>query len=174
MSKTILRKVPDEDVYYNYEDEIELDDTKIIIYGNSRYKGFGDEELISVISGDYYDDETGYDYDTFEQLKKITGKTWKLRTMKGYSQGDWNYLYYTDDVYEGFLDEIENFYMGKVSEFTVQEEDDEESIYHVFVPDSIVWKGKNSICEYLGIDPTDTKVYTDDGYERVIRYKEIY
>jgi hypothetical protein len=63
--------------------------------------------------------------------------------------------------------------MGKVSEFTVVEEDDEDSVYHVYVPDSIVWKGKKSICDYLGLDINTTTVYEDDGYERVIKYKEI-
>ena len=63
--------------------------------------------------------------------------------------------------------------MGKVSEFTAVEDDDEESIYHVYIPDSTVWKGKKSICEYLGLDETTTKVFEDDGYERVIKYKEI-
>jgi hypothetical protein len=63
--------------------------------------------------------------------------------------------------------------MGKVSEFTVVEEDDEDFIYHVYVPDSIVWKGKKSICDYLGLDSNTTTVYEDDGYERVIKYKEI-
>ena len=173
MSKTILRKVPDEDVYYNFEDEVEIDETKILICGNRNYREVGDRELLSVISGDYYDDETGYDYEVLEQLKKLTGKNWIRGEMKGYSQGDWQLIYYTDEVYQGFLDEIENFYMGKVSEFTVQEDDDEDSVYHVFIPDSIVWKGKKSICEYLDLQPETTTIYEDDGYERVIKYKEI-
>ena len=174
MSKTILRKVPDEDVYYNFEDEVEIDETKIVICGNRNYREVGDPELLSIITGDYYDDETGYDYEVLEQLKKITGKEWIRGEMRGYSQGDWNLIYYVkDEVSECELEEIENFYMGKVSEFTVVEEGDEESIYHVYVPDSIVWKGKDSICRYLDLQPENTIIYVDDGYERVIKYKEI-
>ena len=174
MSKTILRKVPDEDMYYNFEDEVEIDTSKIVICGNRNYREVGDETLLSIISGDYYDDEVGYDYETMDMLKKYTNKTWHCDEMKGYSQGDWNLIYYVkDEVSQEELEEIENFYMGKVSEFTVVEDDDKDSIYHVYVPDSLVWKGKKSICKYLGLDETKTTVYEDDGYERVIKYKEI-
>lgn len=174
MSKTILRKVPDEDMYYNFEDEVEIDTSKIVICGNRNYREFGDETLIDIIEGNYYDDIDGYDYEVLDKLKKVTGKEWERSEMRGYSQGDWNLIYYVkDEVSQEQLEEIENFYMGKVSEFTVVEDDDEDSVYHVYVPDSIVWKGKKSICDYLGLDINTTTVYEDDGYERVIKYKEI-
>ena len=172
--KTILRKVPDENVYYNFEDEVEIDTSKVVICGNRNYRKVGDETLIDIIEGDYYDDEVGYDYEPLEMLNKYTNKNWVRDEIKGYSQSDWNLIYYVkDEVSQEQLDEIENFYMGKVSEFTVVEDDDEDSVYHVYVPDSIVWKGKKFICEYLGLDETKTTVYEDDGYERVIKYKEI-
>lgn len=171
--KTILKKVPDEQVYYNFEDQVELDYEKVCICGNRDYISYGDNNIIDIINGDYYDDETGYEYETLEQLKKFTGKNWKVKTIKGYSQGDWNELYYVEGTDEYYLEEIENFYMGKVDEFTVVEDDDEDSIYHDFIPHDVVWKGKKSICEYLGLDPDTTSVYEDDGYERVYRYKEI-
>ena len=174
MSKTILRKVPDEDMYYNFEDEVEIDTSKIVICGNRNYREVGNETLIDIIEGNYYDDIDGYDYNTFEKLRRYTGKEWEHREIRGYSQGDWNLIYYVkDEVSQEQLEEIENFYMGKVSEFTVVEDDDEDSIYHVYVPDSIVWKGKKSICDYLGLDINTTTVYEDDGYERIIKYKEI-
>lgn len=172
MSKIVLRKVPDEDVYYNFEDEIELDKTKYIICGNSHFRNIGDEKLISIVEGTYYDDEVGYDYETLEELKKVTGKVWEETTLRGYSQGDWNILYYiVDDSTIEELETIENFYMGKITEFRVDEGDGCE--YRTFVPDDIVWKGKKSICEYLGLEVEDTTIYEDDGYEKVYRYKEI-
>jgi hypothetical protein len=61
--------------------------------------------------------------------------------------------------------------MGKVTEFTVDEGDGDT--YHDFVPDDIVWKGKKSICEYLGLNVETTTIYEDDGYEKVYKYKEI-
>ena len=172
MSKTILTKVPDEDMYYNFEDEIELDEERFIICGNSHFRNIGNERLISIVEGTYYDDELEYDYETLEMLKKVTGKDWTETTLRGYSQSDWQTLYYiVDDSTIDELETIENFYMGKVSEFKVDEGDGYE--YRVFVPDDIVWKGKKSICEYLGLKKEETIIYEDDGYEKVYKYKEI-
>jgi hypothetical protein len=171
MSKVVLRKVPDEDVYYNFDEEIELDKTKYIICGNSHFRNIGDEKLISIVEGTYYDDEVGYDYETLEELKKVTGKVWEETTLRGYSQGDWNTLYYVvDDSTIEEIETIENYYMGKVSEFEVEEDGD---TYHEFVPDDVVWEGKKSICDYLGLKEVETTIYKDDGYEKVYKYKEI-
>lgn len=40
------------------------------------------------------------------------------------------------------------------------------------VPDDIVWEGKKSICDYLGLSVDNTKIYEDDGYKKVYKYKE--
>ena len=171
MSQTILRKVPDEDVYYNFEDFIELDKKRFIICGNDDFRSLGDKKLISIVEGTYYDDEVGYDYETLEELKKVTGKVWEETTLRGYSQSDWQKLYYVDEeVDKEEIETIENFYMDKVSEFEVEEEGD---TYHEFIPDDVVWKGKKSICDYLGLSVDNTKIYEDDGYEKVYKYKEI-
>lgn len=170
----ILKKVPSEHSYYDFTDQVELDYSKVCICGNRDFSEFGDQDYIDIIEGNYYDDETGYEYDKFEQLKKVTGKTWKVRTMKGYSQSEWTDLYYVEgEVSEEYLKEIEDFYMGKVDEFRVIEDEDEDTIYHVFIPHDIVWKGKESICRYLDLPPEYTVVYEDDGYEKVYKYKEI-
>ena len=41
------------------------------------------------------------------------------------------------------------------------------------VPDDTVWKGKKSICDYLGLNVDSTTIYKDDGYKKVYKYKEI-
>ena len=175
MSRTILTKVPDENVYFDLEDfdnYVDFDRERFIICGNRHFQNIGDEKLISIVEGTYYDKEVGYDYETLEELKKTTGKVWEETTLRGYSQGDWNTLYYVvDDSTIDELETIENFYMGKVSEFKVDEGDGYE--YRTFVPDDIVWKGKKSICDYLGFEVEDTTIYEDDGYEKVYKYKEI-
>ena len=175
MSKTILTKVPDEMVCFDTEDfdhNVDLDIERFIICGNGNFREMGDEKLISIVEGTYYDDEVGYDYETLEELKKATGKVWEETTLRGYSQGDWNTLYYVDEeVGKEEIETIEDFYMSKVSEFKVDEGDGYE--YSVFVPDKIVWKGKKSICDYLGLEVEDTVIYEDDGYEKVYKYKEI-
>ena len=171
MSQTILRKVPDEDVYYNFEDYIEVDKKRFIICGNDDFRSVGDKKLISIVEGTYYDKEVGYDYETLEELKKVTGKVWEETTLRGYAQGDWQTLYYVDkEVNKEEIEMIENFYMCKVSEFEVEEDGD---TYHEFVPDDVVWEGKKPICDYLGLSVDSTTIYVDDGYEKVYKYKEI-
>ena len=171
--KTILRKVPDEDTYYRFEDEVEIDTERIIIYGNHDFREFGDSILLSIVSGNYYDDELGYEYNIFEELEKYTGKKWKQTTIKGYSQGDWQDVYYVDDeVSEEYIEEIENFYMGKVTEFRATE-DDNQDYYIAYVPDDVVFEGKDAICRYLDLQPENTTILKDDGYEKVYKYVEI-
>lgn len=166
---TILRKIPDENVYYDFEDCLELDETKFIICGNSHFTKMGDSKLLSIVEGNYYDEDTEYDYETLDELKKVTGKVWEETTLRGYSQSDWQTLYYVvGEVTDDEIEEIENFYMGKVTEFQVEEEG-----YREFVPDDIVWSGKKAICDYLGLKEEETTIYTDDGYEKVYKYKEI-
>lgn len=168
MSKTILRKVADENTYIDF-DEIGIDLDNVIICGNIRFREYGKETLLDIVKGNYYDDEYGYDYDTFEQLEKVTGKEWKITTIKGYSQSDWQKVYYTKNISQEEINEIENFYMGKVSEFKAYEEDDEESVYCVYVPDEIVWKGKKAICKYLGLLEKETIIYEEIEKTIVVR-----
>lgn len=174
MSQIILRKVPDENVYYDFEDYIELyDKERFIICGNNNFRSIGDKKLLSIVEGNYYDEDTEYDYETLEELKKVTGKVWEETTLRGYSQSDWQTLYYVvGEVTDDEIEEIENFYMGKVAEFIV-EEDGDDCVYHDFIPDDIVWKGKKAICDYFGLKEEETTVYEDDGYTKVYKYKEI-
>lgn len=169
---TILRKVPDEDVNYSFEDYIDIDESKIIICGNREFQEIGDKRLLAIAKENYYDGDTGYDYEILDELKKVTGKVWKTYTMRGYCQGDWQILYYVvDEVTSSEIETIENFYMGKVTEFEIEE--DGEDVYIDFIPDDIVWKGKKSICDYFGLKEEETTIYEDDGYEKVYKYKEM-
>jgi hypothetical protein len=166
-----LRKIPDEDMNYYFEEYMDIDESKIIICGNRHFREIGDEKLLSIVEGKYYDEETEYDYETLDELKKVTGKVWETHTMRGYCQGDWNTLYYVvGEVDEDEIELIENFYMGKVTEFEIEEDG---TTYHDYVPDDVVWRGKKSICEYFGIKEEETTIYEDDGYTRVYRYKEM-
>ena len=167
----ILRKIPDEDMYCSFEDYMDVDKSKVIICGNDDFRSIGDKKLLSIVEGNYYDEDTEYDYETLDELKKVTGKVWEETTLRGYSQSDWQTLYYvvgeaTDDE----IEEIENFYMGKVTEFEIDEDGD---TYHDYVPDDIVWKGKKAICDYFGFKEEETTIYEDDGYEKVYKYKEM-
>lgn len=171
----VLKQTDPKNVYYSFEDEVDFSqyEDKMVIAGNSGFKEFGKDDLIKVIKGDYYDeDETlienedgtcyedtiGYDYETAEELEKLSGKKgWIEGTIRGYAQGDWQTIWYVEnEVTKDEIKYMEDFYMGKVSEFT-----DEDMIGYM-VPDDIVWKGKDAICDYLGLDNADTEIYDED------------
>ena len=169
-----LKQVKQEDAWYNFEDEVDFSryEDKMVIAGNRDFREFGDDELIKITKNDYYDyDETlieneddscyedviGYNYETAEELAKVSGKkNWVKDAFRGYSQSDWQTVWYVkDEVSQNEFNYMEAFYMGMVSEFR----DEDECCY--YVPNSIVWKGKKAICDYLGLKVDDTEIYDD-------------
>lgn len=171
-----LRQVPDEDVYVDFAEEICLGNYEgsIVIAGRSCWQSFGDRTLVSIVEGRYYDEdldengeEIGYDYGVVEELEKVTGKKWNETCMTGYSQGEWQQLYYTDDVSKEECEEIEDFYMGKVNEFV------DEDACHYFVPHDVVWNGKKAICEYLGFNAEETVILKTTTSRVVYDYEEL-
>ena len=175
-----LTRTPAEDVWYDFEDEVCLwnDEDNIVIAGNDDFREFGDKTLLAIIENKYYDEDTdengetiGYDYDTYEELEKVTGKKWDSQTMTGYSQSDWQYIYYVvDEVSQDRINEIGDFYFGKVDEFMLE---DGEDRYTVYVPHRVSWDGKKAICDYLDLKPEETTILIDNGYHRVYDYEEM-
>ena len=174
-----ITKVDDNQVYYRWEDEIDLDSLgyakDIVILGDRKSVIYGDDTLVDVIKGDYYDDDTkeivtedgfyedetiAYDYDTYEELEKLTYKKWEHGELRGYGQGDYADVYYSNLVDQAALAELEIWIMGKVSEYKIDDDGDE---YYSFIPHDIEWKGKKEICEYFGFDAKNCIVYEEDG-----------
>lgn len=175
-----ITKLDDNNIYYyNWEDQINLDDLgfskDIVILGDRKSTVYGDDTLVEVIKGNYYDDGTrevvtedgfledeviGYDYDKYEELKKLTGKDWQEGELKGYSQGDWCEVYYTDKIDKATIKELEIWIMGKFSEYRIEEDGDD---FYSFIPHDVEWKGKKEICDYLGYNEKDCVVYEEDG-----------
>ena len=171
-----LRQVNPENVWYRFEDEVDFSqyEDKMVIAGNRDFKEYGDSDLIKIVKGDYYDDDEtlienedgscyedviGYDYETAEELAKVSGKkNWVEGTFNGYSQSDWQTVWYVkDEVSQDELEYIEAFYMGKVDELH-----DEEGVCY-YVPDDITWGGKKAICDYLGLNADETTIYDYQG-----------
>ena len=171
-----LKQVNPEYVLYNFEDEVDFSqyEDKMVIAGNRDFKEFGDETLIRITKNDYYDDdetlienedgscyedEIGYNYDIAEELEKVSGKkNWVKSGFRGYSQSDWQTVWYVEDeVSQDEFDYIEAFYMGKIDELR----DEEDTCY--FVPDDITWGGKKAICDYLGFKVDETEIYDYQG-----------
>ena len=92
-----------------------------------------------------------------EELEKVSGKkNWVEGTFSGYSQSDWQKIWFVkDEVSQDELKYMEAFYMGKISEFR----DEDDCCY--YVPDDVVWKGKKAICDYLGFKVDETEIYDD-------------
>lgn len=181
MSKITITQIPDEDVNYRFDDWVDFDGLykdKMVITGNRDFSDLGDKALVKIIKGDYYDDDDtevvaddgtvseetiGYDYETVAELEKVSGKKgWNKTTIRGYSQGDWNEVWYVEsEVTDKEIKYIEDFYMGKISEFHVEDDGDD---YYDYVPHDVVWKGKQEICDYLGFKNYDeVEVYNDKG-----------
>ena len=171
-----LKQASPEDISYNFEDEVDFSqyEDKMVITGNRYFEEFGDDDLIKITKNDYYDydetlvenedgscyeDEIGYNYDTAEELEKVSGKkNWVEGTFSGYSQSDWQKIWYVEDeVSQDELKYMEAFYMGMVSEFC----DEDDCGY--YVPDDVVWKGKKAICDYLGLKVDETTIYDYQG-----------
>lgn len=172
--KTVLRKVAEELMYFNqFEEEFDMfGEDNIIIAGNTRFNSYGNPELIDIIEGNYYDDELGYDYEILAELEKVTGRSWDQKEIHGYSQGEWNNMYYIPgEITEGNLEYLEALYFGKYDEFSLEEEG--ELQYYVCVTHSTVWRGKEAICKELGLDPADTQILMTSGYTKLWNYKEM-
>lgn len=169
-----LKQVREENVWYDFDSEVDFSqyEDKMVIAGNGDFKEFGDDDLIKITENDYYDDDEtlienedgscyediiGYNYETAEELAKVSGKkNWVEGTFSGYSQSDWQTIWYVEDeVSQDELEYMEAFYMGKISEFR-----DEDSVCY-YVPDDVVWKGKKAICDYLGLKVDETEIYDE-------------
>jgi len=178
MGKLILKQVRPENVWYEFEDEVDFSqyEDKMVIGGNRDFKSIGKDDYIQVIKGDYYDDDKtlveepdgtcyedtiGYDYETAEELAKLSGKKgWVEGDFRGYSQGDWQTIWYVaSEVTQDEIEYMENFYMGKISEFH------DEDMCCYYVPDDVVWKGKKEICDYLGLKEEDTTIFDENDQE---------
>lgn len=169
--KIYLKRIPSEKAYYDFEEEACLEEygNNIVICGNERLRSYGDKQLINIINNDYYDDDCAYDYGVEEELKKVTGKEWECITIKGYSQSDWQDVWFVSkEVGSDIVEEIENLYFNKVAMYEVYCNDKYED--SVLVPDDVSWKGKNAICEYLHLDPKEVRLFEISGTHIVYDY----
>lgn len=162
--KIILKET--DQIDYDFEEEVYMDSKaeNIVIAGNEDFRSFGDSEYIDIIRGDYYDDEVGYDYETLEELEKISEKHWNETCIRGCCQRDWQKLYYTDEVSEEEIDYLEAMYFGDVTAYV-----DEDNCYYL-IPNYIVYKGKQAICDFLGYDDKETVIKKISGKHTHVEY----
>lgn len=100
----------------------------------------------------------------------VTGKEWKVKSFRGYSQGDYCEVLYRPDQYgEDTINEIGNIYLGCGSEFII------DDVGGYYVIDNIVWKGGDALRERLadisGYDKSSLEIYMFDHWNREPVYK---
>ncbi len=174
--KVTLKKVPYESAlsFYDVEEMVSACDGNIIISGNRHFKEYGEEKLLDVVKQEYIDEEVGCDYEPLEMLEKVTGKKWGEQTIRGLTQREWQTLYYAvDEVSDEWMKTVEAYYFGEIDEFTLYYGDEDGFSERVLVPWYVSDKGKRAICEHVGVNPEETTVLIDNGYEKVYNYIEL-
>lgn len=135
-----------------------------IIAGNREYTDFFyiDSELESKLKEECYLSNTK---DVVAFLTKETGKEYTYKTLRGYCQSDWQYMYYSKDKFtKERLQEIEDFYFGNVVEYA--DEEDTTTI----VPDSV--NTKEYLAQITGCKPEDIILRKIKGYVKTPIYEE--
>lgn len=93
-----------------------------------------------------------YDYKKQEEyyceiLSIIKCKPYKQFCLKGYCQGDWQYMYAPKDISEIYLNWIEAIYFGKANEVAISEDITFEDCYYNLYTHNIIWNEKDLIEE---------------------------
>lgn len=157
--------------WYFEDDALYGKDAKngIIITGNKCYKEFFyvSDEVESEFKEDFNLHGMDKKY-LIELLTRLTEKKYDVITIRGYSQSDWNYLFYpVDDFTQDYLREIEAYYFGMVSEWYNEADCDNITIPH-YERDE-----KTYIRQCYNYD-SDTEIILKriTGYKRIPTYTE--
>lgn len=126
-------------------------------------------------------DECRYsdDIDFVAKVAKIlTGKKIVTRQISGYTQSEWNYIAYDEDEFENDPTEIiEAYYFGKVSDITVNTDEDE---YGDVITHDELWEAERNgnLKDYFRKryelpENEEIKILQCDGYKQVADWKEV-
>lgn len=168
----VFNQIPDEDIYdqanyvFSNDGLYGKDYTDgLIIGGNRDYSYFiysreHKDEIKDLLYSGYSSDEI------VQELNKITGKTYVADQISGYSQSDWNNIYYpTGEFSYDSIKEIEDAYFGKYTAY-----DDGNELVVVF--DSDERPVKEIISDQTGIPVNQIKIRKFTGYTRTPNYED--
>lgn len=139
----------------------------IIIDGNHRFNSMiysrnHEKEIKEIL-------EYSADSEILSELEKVTGKEYASRDINGYSQSEWNVLYYpVGEFTEEQLNEIEDAYFGKYDIY--RHRGDADVWVPVFHSDNR--PVKKIISEYTGYPESDIVVRRISGYTKTPNYVE--
>lgn len=168
----VFDQIPDEEIY----DQANYVFSNDGLYGRDYTDGLiigGNRDYSSIIYSKEHKDEikellySGYSSDEIvQELNKITGKTYVADQISGYSQSDWNNIYYpTGEFSNDFIREIEDAYFGKYTAY-----DDGNELVVVF--DSDRRPVKEIISDQTGIPVNQIKIRKFTGYTRTPNYED--
>ena len=160
----------------NYE---KLDDLKGI---ESRQLNRSERKKIIELL-DYYD-ENYVDEESFrcEFLEAVTGKEWESGTIRGYSQGEWQNIYYVKDSFsKNTIDTIEAYYFNTGSEWMVSMPETEikdvseiENLDCKFTIYCTNWLDddiRQRIADECNVNSADVVLLAIDGYVQTPKYE---
>ena len=111
-------------------------------------------------------------------LTITTGKSWDVKAVHGYCQGDYAEVVYCADNYKQETAKVlGEVWLGCAKEFGVIDMDENgeevDSCYGYIVADCEAWKDedyKRLVCEWAGIKPEETRLEMIDGYHTYTKY----
>ena len=201
------KTIPPEEVGYDFEYDAKFYDTKIYICGNRDFYGINASEIKEAEKMcedfEYHYEHEPSDYglteEQFSELSKIVeqkkswgaieyefvlkylafknGVPYKRVTIRGCSQGDWDYLYVPSDMTIEEVREIEAYYFNLGTEVCIEDSDKElqpEEIggYYLYFPTWDTNEIKRRIAEYEEVDVSQVVLYEFDGYIQTPKYKK--
>lgn len=108
------------------------------------------------------------------KLKQETGKEWECVEIRGCSQSEWNVLYYVkDSLNQSDIDYVESCYFNTGMEFRLEEVDNKDEIFTIYIPLCMDGEIKELISNYSGYDEEEIEVLLFDGYHRTPKYKKL-
>lgn len=115
------------------------------------------------------------DYNTIAKVLDVVypESSYTVTMIKGYCQGDWNYILYDEKKYSPeIIKSMEAYYFGMISDVKIQDDDNE---YQTDIPHYDLWKIENdhaALCNYLDV-PEDSEIFKEDGKVTTITFKKI-
>lgn len=111
------------------------------------------------------DEETGVFLDV---LRLLNGKEYASATLRGVCQSDWQYIIYPAEYGAEWLRSFEVEYFNLGTEWTVQEDDENEfSIY------CTTYDPRAEIADATGATPGDVILFEFDGWTKTPKYREV-
>lgn len=111
-------------------------------------------------------------------LTIITGTEWEATSVRGYSQGDYVDIVYCAEHYKNGVRHYGEVWLGCAREFCVVDLNENgaecDSCYGYIVADSEARDDedyKRIVCEWAGIDESETALEMFDGYQQIAQYR---